>query len=180
MLEVTHMNETIASIGGRRSVRQYSDIPVDRDTIEVLLRAGMAAPSAGNRQPWEIIVVTRKEILEELARVKVGASMLREAPLCIAVCGNRERFYSESEAQEYWVQDCSAMTENILVAATSLGLGTCWCGVFPRKRNVEAVAKILGFPDGIIPLNLIALGYPNEDPPVKDKWSAERVHWEGW
>ncbi|MFC1935831.1 nitroreductase family protein [Chloroflexota bacterium] len=174
------MNETIASIMGRRSVRRYRDIPVDRDTIEVLLRAGMAAPSASNRQPWEIIVVTSKETLEELTRVKSGTWMLRQAPLCIAVCSNRERFYPEPEAQELWVQDCSAMTENILVAATSLGLGTCWCGVFPRQRNVEEVAKILGLPDGIIPLNLIALGYPNEDPPVKDKWRLERVHWEGW
>ena len=174
------MNETIRSIMGRRSIRRYKDIPVDQEIIETLLKAGMAAPSASNRQPWELIVVTMKETREQLAQAHRYARMLLQAPVCIIVCGNRERFYAGAEVQDFWVQDCSAVTENILVAAASLGLGTCWCGVCPHKSHMEAVARILGLPEGILPLNLIALGYPNEDPPVKDKWRPERVHWEGW
>ena len=174
------MNETIQSIVGRRSIRRYKDTPVDRDTIELLLKAGMAAPSASNRQPWEIVVVTRKETREQLAKAHLNARMVQDAPVCVVICGNGERFYRDAEARDYWVQDCSAVTENILVAAASLGLGTCWCGVFPRKVLVEAVAKILGLPEGILPLNLIALGHPDADPPVKNKWHPERVHWEGW
>jgi len=174
------MNDTVKSIMSRRSIRRYKDTSVDHDTLEVLLKAGMAAPSASNRQPWEIVVVTRKEIREQLVISHPYARMLLEAPVCVVVCGNRERFYRDSEARDYWVQDCSAVTENILVAAASLGLGTCWCGVFPRKALVEAVAKILSLPEGILPLNLIALGHPDADPPVKNKWRPDRVHWEGW
>ena len=174
------MNETIKSIMNRRSIRRYKDTPVDKDTIEVLLKAGMAAPSASNNQPWEIIVVTARETREKLSQAHPYARMLLQAPVCIIVCGNSERFYPEPEVQDYWAQDGAAVTENILVAAQSLGLGTCWCGVFPRSERVEAIAEILGLPDGIIPLNLIALGHPDEAPPVKDKWVPARVHWEGW
>lgn len=174
------MNETIRDIMNRRSIRRYKDTPVDKETIEVLLKAGVAAPSASNRQPWEIIVVTRQETRERLAQAHPYARMVPQAPVCLIVCGNRERFYPEQELQDYWAQDCSAVTENILVAAQSLGLGTVWCGVFPRRERVSAVAEILGLPDGIIPMNLIALGHPDEDPQVKDKWVPERVHWEGW
>lgn len=174
------MNETIRNIMGRRSIRKYQDRPVDRETLDTILKAGAAAPSASNRQPWEFIVITSREMREKLAQAHPYARMLLQAPVCIIVCGNRERFYPEKELQDYWSQDCSAVTENILVAAQSLGLGTCWCGVYPRKERVQAVSGLLSLPDGIIPLNLIALGYPDEDPPVKDKWRAERVHWEGW
>ena len=174
------MNETINSIMNRRSIRRYKDIPVDRETIEALLKAGMAAPSASNRQPWELIVVTDRSMLDRLAEAHPYARMLLQAPVCIIVCGNRERFYPEPEVKDYWAQDCSAVTENILVAAQSLGLGTCWCGVFPRKERVAAVSKLLGLPEGVLPLNLIAVGHPDDDPPVKDKWRPDRVHWDGW
>ena len=174
------MNATIDSIANRRSIRSYKDTPVGRDTIEVLLKAGMTAPTASNNQPWEFVVVTNQETRKQLVQAKPHAEMLLEAPACIIVCGNRERFYPEEEVQDFWVQDCSAATENILVAAASLGLGTCWCGVFPRKARLEAVSKVLCLPADILPLNLIALGYPDETPPVKDKWRPDRVHWERW
>ena len=174
------MNPTIENIVSRRSIRSYKDTPVDRKTIEMLLKAGMAAPSASNRQPWELIVVTNRDTLGQLVQAHPYAKMLIQAPVCIIVCGNRERFYQDEEVQGYWVQDCSAATENILVAAASLGLGTCWCGMFPARVTVGSVSKVLELPGGVIPLNLIALGYPNEDPPVKDKWRPDRVHWEQW
>ena len=174
------MNETVNNIMNRCSIRSYKDTPVDKATIEILLKAGMAAPSASNRQPWEIIVVTEQGTREQLVKTSPNAKMLLQAPVCIIVCGNSERFYPDPNVHVYWAEDCSAVTENILVAAQSLGLGTCWCGVFPRKERIAAVSKVLGLPEGITPFNLIALGYPNEDPHVKDKWRQERVHWEGW
>ncbi|MDP3063485.1 MAG: nitroreductase family protein [Chloroflexota bacterium] len=174
------MNETIQSILGRRSIRRYKSTQVDKATIETILRAGMASPTASNRQPWELLVITSREGREKLARAHSYAQMLLTAPVCIVVCGNRERFYPEREAEDFWVQDCSALTENMLVAAQSLGLGTCWCGVYPRRTRVEAVSKALGLPQGIVPLNLVALGYGDEDPPVKDKWRPDRIHWETW
>ena len=173
------MNETINSIMGRRSVRRYKDTPLDESTIETLLKAGMAAPSAHNRQPWELVVITDRGVLDRLAAEHPYARMLLQAPACIIVCGNSERFCSGDE-EGFWVQDCSAVTQNILVAAHSLGLGTVWCGVTPRPHLIELVSRIVGLPEGIVPLNLIAVGYPAEKPPVKDKWRPDRVHWEGW
>jgi nitroreductase len=105
--------------------------------------------------------------------------MLRQAPLCIIVCGNRDRFCSADE-EEFWIQDTSAVTQNILVAAQSLGLGTVWCGVTPRPHIVQMVSRVVGLPRGIVPLCLIAVGYPDEDPPVKNKWRDERIHWNKW
>jgi len=173
------MNETINSIMNRRSIRRYKSIPLDRGTIETLLRAGMAAPSAHNRQPWEFFVVTDRATLDRLAEEHPYAKMLGEAPVCIVVCGNRERFCGGDE-DDFWVQDCSAATENILVAAQSLGLGTVWCGVTPRQVLIDMVSRIVGLPEGIVPLGLIAVGHPDQDPPVKDKWRPDRVHWEKW
>lgn len=174
------MNETIRNIMRRRSIRKYKDKPVDRDVLDAILQAGAAAPSSSNRQPWEFIVITGQEMREGLSQAHPYARMLLQAPVCIIVCGNKERFYPDKKLQDCWVQDCSAVTENILIAAQSLGLGTCWCGVFPRRERVQAVSKLLSLPGETIPLCLIALGHPDEDPPVKDKWQAERVHWEGW
>ena len=173
------MNETINSIMGRRSVRRYKDTPLDEPTIEALLKAGMAAPSAHNRQPWELMLITDRRVLDRLAAEHPYARMLGQAPVCIIVCGNSERFCSGDE-EGFWVQDCSAVTENILVAARSLGLGTCWCGITPRPALIEMVSRIAGLPDGIVPFSLIVVGYPDGEPPVKDKWHPARVHWERW
>ena len=113
------MNETIRNIMGRRSIRKYKDRPVDRETLDALLKAGAAAPSASNRQPWEFIVITSREMREGLSRSHPYARMLLQAPVCIIVCGNKERFYPDKEVQDYWAQDAAAVTENILVAAQS-------------------------------------------------------------
>ena len=174
------MNETINSIMNRRSIRRYKDTPIDEATIETLLKAGMAAPSGHNTQPWELFAVTDRGLLDRLAEEHPHARMIHQAPLAIVVCGNSQRFYHDPEQAEFWVQDCSAVTENILVAAQSLGLGTCWCGVYPRKVLIERVTRTLDLPEGIVPLSLIAVGHPDQDPPVKDKWRPDRVHWEEW
>ena len=171
-------NAVLDAIANRRSIRQYQQRAVDRDTILQLLRAGMAAPSAGNRQPWEFVVTTERQTLDRLADVHPFAKMLYQAPLCISVCANLGRTYEG--VPDYWIQDCSAATENILLAAEALGLGAVWCGVFPRMDRVEEIRRILSLPSIVVPLNVVAVGYGAEDPPVKDKWREERVHWEVW
>lgn len=134
----------------------------------------MAAPSASNRKPWKFIVVTERDTLDELAERHPYAKMLHEATLCIAVCGD------PGISAAYWVQDCSAATENILLAATALGLGSVWLGVHPRSERVDVVRSVLGIPDAIIPLNLIAIGHPDEEKEARTQFDEENVHRERW
>jgi nitroreductase len=125
--------ELIQTIFARRSIRKYTAEPVSEADIKTLLEAAMAAPSAANRKPWQFIVVTERQTLDRLAEVHPHGKMLFEAPLCIAVCGDLTTF------ERFWVQDCSAATENLLLAATALGLGAVWLGVYPREERVTAV-----------------------------------------
>lgn len=134
----------------------------------------MAAPSASNRKPWQFIVVTKRETLDALADAHPHGKMLFEAPLCISVCGDL------TEMERYWVQDCSAATENLLLAATALGLGAVWLGIYPRDERVAAVRPILDLPDHITPLNLVSIGHPAEEKPARTQYDAARVHREGW
>lgn len=164
----------LENIATRVSVRSYSDKPVDDATIEKLLRAGMAAPSAVNKQPWHFVVVTDKQQLSALAEANPNAGMAAHAPLAIVVCGNMDRAL-EGIAREYWVQDCSAVTQNILLAANAMGLGSVWTGTYPIKERCDAVAKILHLPENILPLNTIVIGYPERDNAPKDKWDPSKV-----
>ena len=169
------MNEVLQAITHRRSIRHYTDEPVDRATIVKLLKAGMAAPSASNRQPWEFIAITDRKTLNRIAEVHSNAEMLDHAPLCICVCGDLQAY---DGVEGIWVQDCSAATENILLAAEALRLGAVWCGVHPGKSLAQAIRTILGMPAHIALLNVIAIGYPDENPSVKDKWREDKIHWQ--
>ena len=169
------MNEEFTqTILARRSIRKYTDEPVSEEAIETLLKAAMAAPSASNRKPWQFIVVTKRETLDSLAEAHRHGKMLFQAPLCIAVCGDL------TEMERYWVQDCSAATENMLLADTALGLGAVWLGVYPRDERIEAVRPILALPDHITPLNLVSIGHPAEEKPSRTQYDETRVHWERW
>jgi nitroreductase len=169
------MNEAfVQTIFARRSIRKYTEEPVSGQTIEILLKAAMAAPSASDRKPWQFIVVTERETLDALAEAHRHGKMLFEAPLCISVCGDL------TEMEGFWVQDCSAATENLLLAATALGLGTVWLGVYPRDERVAAVRRILALPDHITPLNLVSIGYPAEEKEPRTQYNEARVHWERW
>jgi len=165
---------SVPDILARRSIRRYTDQAVSKAQADILLRAAMAAPSASNNRPWHFVVVTDRKVLDELAERHPYAKMLRQAPMCIAVCGK------PAASPAYWVQDCSAATENLLLAATGLGLGTVWLGVHPRQEREEAVRSLLKLPDEITPLCLIAVGYPAEHPPARTQYDEERVHWEHW
>ena len=167
-------NAVLDNIATRTSVRSYLDKPVDAAIIEQLLRAGMAAPTAVNRQPWHFVVVTDKAQLKELAKANPHAGMHMKAPLAIVVCGDMKKALG-GEAREFWVQDCSAATENILLAANALGLGAVWTGTYPDLKRCEAVSTVLSLPEHLIPLNTIVIGYPDSENKPKDKWKPENI-----
>ena len=170
----TDGNAIVECIMTRTSIRQYTDQTVSADTIETLLRAGMAAPTAVNKQPWHFVVVTDREKLNGLAVANPNAGMAQKAPLSIVVCGDMKKTL-EGPARAFWIQDCSAATENILLAAHALGLGAVWTGLYPNEDRAKAVSELLKLPETIIPLCAIVIGYPAEQPQPKDKWLPENV-----
>lgn len=158
----------------RTSVRSYLDKSIEDDKIEKLLRAGMAAPTAVNKQPWHFVVVTDKSLLQKLAKANPYAEMVARAPLAIVVCGDMTKAL-DGNAREFWVQDCSAASENILLAATGLGLGAVWTGTYPSEERCAAVSEVLGLPETLIPLNTIVIGYPDGEVTPKDKWQESNI-----
>ena len=160
----------------RRSIRQYTSQAADEATLRRLLQAAMAAPSAVNSQPWEFIVVTDKGMLAELYRnLPYGRYA---APAAILVCANPAIASNKNAAERFWVQDCAAATENILIAATGLGLGTVWCAVYPNGDREKAIREAFSIPEGVIPLNVILVGYAAEIKPPRTQYKEERVHWQ--
>ena len=168
-------NEALNCIMTRTSIRQYQDRPVEQEKVEQLLRAAMAAPTAVNKQPWHFYVLNTKEAINRLADASQrGSDMVRSAALVIVVCGDMDKAL-EGKAREYWIQDTSAATENLLLAAHALGLGAVWTGVYPMKERVEMTTKVLSLPENLVPLCTILIGYPAENPTPKDKWKPENV-----
>jgi len=167
------VRDLINTILSRRSLRRYTEEPVTEEEIKTLLEAAMAAPSASNRKPWHFIIITEREILNQLAEAHQHAKMLNEAPLCISVCG-------DPNVSRFWVQDCSAATENLLLAITAIGLGAVWCGVHPRPERVNEISKILGINAPIVPLNLIAIGHTAEEKEPRTQYDESRIHREKW
>jgi nitroreductase len=168
--------EAYEAILTRRSIRAYTDQPVSEELIRKLLVAAMSAPSAGNGQPWQFIVTTGRGALNALADLLPFGKMLTQAPLAVTVCGDAKGQPRES----YWVQDCSAATENLLLAAHALGLGAVWLGVYPREDRVAGVRKILGIPGHVTPLCVLAVGHPAQPSGPADRYREERVHWDRW
>lgn len=176
---MNNANNTLETIMTRTSIRSFTDKAVSADTIELLLRAGMAAPTAVNLQPWHFVAVNDRAKLDELGGNGRQSKMLQEATLAIVVCGNMEKAL-EGPGQAFWIQDCSAATENILLAAHALGLGAVWTGCYPIEERVAMVSQVLGLPEHIVPLCVIVMGYPNENPEPKDKWKPENVSYNGF
>lgn len=167
-------DDVYTNIMTRSSVRSYQDKPVEKDKIEKLLRAGMAAPSAMNKQPWHFVVVTDKKELTDIAEATPNASMAKDAPLAIIVCCDLTKA-ADGDAQQFWIQDCSAVSENILLAAHGMGLGAVWTGTYPSEERCEAIRKIVGLPKTMVPLNTIVIGYPDGEAQPKDKWNTENI-----
>ena len=168
------MDNFIDVIFSRRSIRKYTDAPVPKEVLVTLLKAAMAAPTATNAQPWEFVVVTDEKTLAKLRGGLPFAKM--KAPAVICVLGS-ERMQRTVAGFKFWVQDCSAATQNILLAATALGLGSVWVGVYPITLFKRHVQRTLNLPVGTNPLNLIFLGYPAETKESRTQYEERRVHW---
>lgn len=169
----------IGNIMTRTSVRAYQERDVEEEKVETMLRAAMAAPSAGNKQPWKFVVVRDRNTLHEISANLHSMRMAEHAPLAIVVCGDMENTFPE-DGRDYWVEDTSAATENLLLAAHGLGLGAVWCGIYPMRERVAFLQNLLQLPEHIVPLNVIPIGYPAEEPAPKDKWKPENVHIDRW
>lgn len=168
--------EAYQAIISRRSIRKYIDKNVPDGYVEKLLKAAMAAPSAGNQQPWHFIIVTDREILNEIPKFHPYSQMLHKAPLAILVCADTDK----ETHPGCWVEDCSAAIQNILLAAHDMGLGAVWLGIYPGENRTEAIKKLFGLPAGVMPLSLVAVGFPAEDKPPADRYNKERIHYNRW
>jgi nitroreductase len=163
----------IENIMTRTSIRQYKDQPVEQEKIDIMLKAAMAAPTAVNLQPWHFIVITEKKTIDMLA-----GRQPTNAPLLIAVCGDTDKTSmpdGKMKLPDFWVEDVSAATENLLLAAHALGLGAVWTGVYPAMERVAEVANVLNCPQNIVPVAVVRIGYPDESPEPKDKFKEENI-----
>jgi nitroreductase len=168
--------ETLKAILTRRSIRKYSEKNIPEEYYEILLRAAMHAPSARNRQPWHFIIISDHQILNKLAEVSPSWKMLKEAANAIVVCGDLEL----EELESFIIQDCSAATQNILLAAHELGLGTVWLGVHPREERLRPLIEILQIPGHILPVSMVSIGKPDEYREQPDRYNIERIHQDKW
>lgn len=169
------MPEIIDILLSRRSIRQFTPEPVDCETLILLLKAAMAAPTACNSQPWEFIIVTEQERLD-LIRSKIPFARYN-APAAIVVCGS-PGIANNSAAREHWVQDCSAATENILIASAGMGLGAVWIGVYPYPSKIKPLAEALDIPEHVIPLSMVLVGHPAERKEPRTQYDEHKVHWQ--
>ncbi|HWQ79438.1 MAG TPA: nitroreductase family protein [Anaerovoracaceae bacterium] len=161
----------------RRSIRKYREEKISKEDIALLLRAAMSAPSAGNGQPWEFIVVRDRESLRKITEFHPYSQMLLHADAAIIVCGNLKR---NKYPRNYWILDCSAATENILIQATDMGIGSVWLAVYPEPDRVAGVKEVFSLPEEVIPLAIVSLGYPGEEKKEADRFKPERIHYEEW
>lgn len=168
------------TIRERTSIRRFDpSVEIPEETLERILRAGMCAPSAMDKRPWEFVVVRDPAQLKALGDALPYSRVGNGARAAVVVCGNLDNGLA-GRGKEYWIHDCSAASMNVLLAAKALGLGAVWTGVFPGEDRVSAVRRILAIPDGYMPLNVIPLGAPAENPKPKDKWSPEKIHHDRW
>lgn len=170
---------TIEDILTRTSVRAYTDQAIDSGKIDTLLRAAMAAPTAANKQPWRFVVINDKKILTYISDNFQTMTMAKGAALAIVMCGDMTATLPEA-GRDYWVQDVSAASENLLLAAHAMGLGAVWCGIYPMQDRVKQFSELLSLPENIIPMACICAGYPSGETTPKDKWKPEYIHYNSW
>lgn len=170
--------EAYEAIVTRRSIRKYDSRAVSEKTVEELLNAAMHAPSGGDKQPWHFVVITDRIIIDEIPKFHHYCGMLKEAQLAILVCGDLRASLMNNVG--YLIQDCSAATQNLLLAAHAKGLGAVWLGVYPRPERISGMKNLLGIPDHIIPLALISIGYPAETNPKPARFDSSKIHKNKW
>jgi nitroreductase len=170
------MMETMEAILSRRSIRKYTKQPIPEEKINELLRAAMSAPSAGNEQPWQFIVIRERQTLDAIPKHHPYSQMLTAAPMAILICGDK----TLERHRDFWIQDCSAATENLLLAAHANGLGAVWLGVYPRDDRIKGIRDLLRIPENIVPFALISIGYPAEQKAPVNRYDVTRIHWDRW
>ena len=175
---ISKTDAVLDNIHARKSVRQFTSEEVSPEQIEIMLKAAMAAPSAVNQQPWRFIVVTGRQNLDHLSEGLPYAKMLKQATLAVVVCG--ETTWNNGKDNPYWSQDCSAATQNLLLAAEALGLGAVWTAVYPDEDRVEWVVRTLEIPEGVLPLCVVPIGHPAGENQPRDKWKPENIHYGKW
>jgi nitroreductase len=168
--------DALEAIHARRSIRKYEDRPVPEEFVRELLSAAMAAPSARNAQPWQFVVIDDRRLLGLIGRRFPNAHMAAAAPMGILVCGDLDLELSTG----YWVVDCAAATQNLLLAAHALGLGAVWTGVYPREERMEGLAELVGLPENVKAHGLVLVGFPAEQPAPQQRYRPERVRRNRW
>lgn len=166
--------QVVNNILTRVSVRHFTDERPSEEQVQTLLRCAMAAPSAVNRQPWAFIVVDDPALLKQIGDSLPNTRVQNNAQLCFVLCGDLNKTL-EGEGQEFWIHDVSACTENLLLAAHAMGLGAVWCAIQPNAERIRLARQILNIPDHLIPLCIVPVGYPAEQPAPKDKWKEENI-----
>ena len=174
-----NQKEIFDNIMSRTSVRSFLDQPVESEKVEMLLHAAMAAPSACNKQPWHFAVIDDRKLLDQIPHFSPYASMAKEAPLAIVVCGDLNKTLEGTE-QEFWIQDCSAATENLLLMANAVDLGAVWTSLYPLEERYRGMQELLALPSNLIPLNTIVIGYPKKKTTAKDKWDEANISLNGY
>ena len=168
--------DAMEAIHTRRSIREYQKRPVPAEVIREVIAAAMCAPSAGNGRPWQFVVIADPQVLEQIPDVHPYAAMAAEAAVAILVCG-------DLELEKYpgnWVADCSAATQNLLLAAHAKGLGAVWTGVYPDEDRIERFQELLGLPENVVPLALIPVGYPASPSFRVDRYEDKKIHYNRW
>lgn len=168
--KTTAANAALDNIFARKSVRTYLDKGVEKEKIDWMLRAGMAAPTGRDLRPWEFVVISDRATLDSMATALPYAKMLKQARQAIVVCGDSTR-------SSYWYLDCSAATQNILLAAESLGLGAVWTAAYPYEDRMEVVRRFTNMPENVLPLCIIPFGYPATNEQPKQKFDEKKIHY---
>ena len=168
--------DAIDALMTRRSIRSFTEQPVEPTAIRTLLKAAMAAPTARGLQPWHFVVITDRALLDAIPEFSPNASMVKQAPLAILLCGDP----SSPEYGEYWVQDCSAAMENLLLAARALNIGSCWCGIHTRPEREAGFKALFKLPNPIEPFGLAVLGYTKQTFSTRERYTEDKVHSQTW
>lgn len=168
----------LANIFSRKSVRKYTDQLVSQDDLITIMKAGMAAPTAMDKRPWQFVAITDRGIMMDLRKELKWATGLDGSPAAIVVCGDLSKM--DGAPEDFWITDTCAATQNILLAIESMGLGGVWCSLYPGADRMEHARQVLNLPDHLMPMSIIPLGYPTGVEQPKEKFDASNIHWNQW
>lgn len=168
--------DTLKCILTRRSIREFTEKEIDDRDLITIIKCAMYAPSAGNQMPWHFIIIKDKNCMKKIMEFHPHSSMLESAKVAIAVVADT----SLEKYKGYWVQDCSAAVQNLLLSSHALGLGSVWLGIYPREERIKGLSFLLNLPENVIPLAVVAIGYPGRKIEQPDRFQQDRIHFEKW